>query len=44
MEQKNTLLIECVLKIDDWGEFYGLMINGKYQAVSAKNYDLADND
>jgi hypothetical protein len=44
MEQQNALLIECVLKIDDWDEFCRLMMNEEWQVVSSKIYHLEGND
>lgn len=42
MEQQNNMLLECILKIDDWDEFYGLMMNEGYQVVSSKIYVLQE--
>jgi len=44
MEQHNTLLIEFLLKIDDWDEFHRLMLNEEYQVISSGIYYLRDED
>ena len=44
MEQQNALLIECVLKIGDWDEFYRLMADEEYQVILYKIYRLQVDD
>jgi hypothetical protein len=38
MNQDNQMLIECVLKIDEWYAFKQIMSDEKYEIISAKIY------